>query len=165
MQAHLFIFHKQRGISLLELILSISLIAIVLVGGMQYFQVARQASKVSEALLILKTIYSAAELWRFNGLQFDQSSSPDHSPTDPLLIKFARLGLLDAQYAALKYHPWGGSLEVNGSLNTINIQLLELPTKACESIKSKVEFNFALKEISCVQMADNSTFSLSVEIK
>ena len=88
---------RQQGISLLELVLGLAILAAILVGGMRYYQTVQQAAKVNESLAMIKSVYTAAEVWRAKGLKFsDRSGAPEGVETDPLLQKFVQLGLLNA---------------------------------------------------------------------
>lgn len=157
---------KQQGISLLELVLSIALITIILVGGMKYFQVARQAGRVNESLLMIKSVYGAAEVWRAKGLKFSDRASPEGAEGATLLAKFAQLGLLTPDYESEKHHPWGGLLEAEGDGDLLKIRLVQLPEKACEDIRSKLESGMSsIKEAICTSDASAVVLNISAEIK
>lgn len=163
------VMKKQRGIGLLELVLGIALLTIILVSSMHYFQVARQSGSVNESLLMVKAVYGAAEIWRAKGLKFSDSSGvPEGSEGDPLLKKFAQLGLLTSDYESVKHTPWGGELKASGEGHLLKITLSRLSKKACEDIRAKLESNMTdilLKELVCTSDSSGVLLNFVAEIK
>lgn len=112
---------KQTGIGLLELMLSLAIIAILLVMATRYFTSARQSQQVASAVSLVNAITAAASNYAAtegNGsapgsMGALASFLPPESSTDP----------------------WGGTVKVGGtSATAFTIALGNAPADACTMI-------------------------------
>ena len=120
-------FTQQQGIGLLELMLSLTVLSIMAVVVMVYFQPAFRNEKVTTANAMLAKIYTASS---------DYAKSSQYKTT-PLSIA----SLIENEYLPNYYshNPWGG--EVSAHLekgNQLTVTLTGIPTKTCSLLNSRL---------------------------
>ena len=91
--------NSNKGIGLLELMLSIIVITAIVLGATKYYLVAREAMKVTQAQEIINSVAEAAYKWvegspNWSGLSMDELVT--------------QKGLLPSRYLG-KIDPWGGA--------------------------------------------------------
>ncbi|MFU8797520.1 MAG: type II secretion system protein [Gammaproteobacteria bacterium] len=96
--------HYQQGIGLLELMLSLAIIALIMIMATRYYSVVQQQQKITQALQISAATLQAAHTWGAGQSEF---------PTKPdeLQMALVKAGLLPESYLT---NPWGGQLELKG---------------------------------------------------
>jgi type II secretory pathway pseudopilin PulG len=118
---------RSLGIGLLELMLSLAIIAAVLLLATRYYLQAREASNVTQATQIIGTLVNASFKWLEGNNDFSELKNINTLVDDHLLPESWRG----------KKDPWGGTLNI-ASYGTDNQQLeisLGGPSEsACESI-------------------------------
>lgn len=124
--------HKpQRGISLLELMLSLAIIAILLVMATRYYQITRQSQQVDEAVEMITAVYTAGNSWLESHTGF----------ADNMITEFIKDGSLPADFANPNVNPWGGKLEAAPyltTLTTLTVTMENVPSTACQNLAAKV---------------------------
>lgn len=122
---------KQSGISLLEVLLSLSVIAIILVMATRYYKSAQQSQQASNALSILSGIVTAETQYAAaNGNQYATGTiNKDH----PLV----KNGYLPSNFGT---DPWGGTITIGTvSAGGYSITLSgPIPTQTCSILAGMV---------------------------
>lgn len=120
----------QIGISLLELMLTLVIIATILVASMRFFAVANENAKVSNAVTMIHEISDASFKWYEANPQFDAT-------------KFTLANLVTMQLLPNKYkepdniNPWGGSVAIEGSGEHFNVSMSNVSIKSCNMLEGK----------------------------
>jgi prepilin-type N-terminal cleavage/methylation domain-containing protein len=116
---------KNRGISLLEVLLSLSIIAIVLVTATRYFQLTSFSEKLNDSTSQIQAIRAASVRWLLSHDDFSQIS------IDNLINR----GLVPKNF---NFNSWGGPVAVEPAPdNKIKISLYQIPVKACKNLASR----------------------------
>src|SRR5579871_2442203 len=118
--------HKmQQGISLLELMLSLSIIALILVLATRYYLNTRTSQQVNEAAEMITSVYSAGEVWMQSANQLN----------DDMMHEFLNNGSVPKDFANPKINPWGGDIETATiSPSQLKIILKNVPVDACRNL-------------------------------
>jgi len=109
--------HRQRGISLLELMLALLVIVAVLFVVSQYFRTARENLRITQAVEMVNAIAKASYTWLEGNPNFNSNltncSGGTSSPT--LICTLVAAGLLPAQYANVAtVNPWQQAVNAYG---------------------------------------------------
>lgn len=141
--------NKHQGISLLELMLSLAIIAILLVMATRYYQITRQSQQVEEGLELMTSIYTAGSSYL--------ESNPSFSGVT--LQTFINNGSVPASFKnSATINPWGGALTVTGSAQNLVVGMTNIPDKACNNLDAKVKQKFGVSTSSC----NNNTYSYTL---
>lgn len=117
---------KNKGIGLLELMLSLAVIGILIVMVTIYFKPTSQAANINQAINILQAIQSAGQRWL---LTHDDYSTKDNNIIKELVDRnFLPKSFLDMN------NPWGGKLTVDHADSTLSVKMDNLPTEACQAL-------------------------------
>jgi len=120
--------HNQRGIGLLELMLSLAIISVLLLMATRYYKSADQGQKVSNAISLITGIAGA-------GAQY-LSTHPKEKPTDLNLQVLTNDGYLSKEFSTMS-NPWGGTIKVSGSdAGLVTITLEGVPGGPCRILQS-----------------------------
>jgi len=158
--------HKQSGISLLELMLSLVVIVAILVVATRYYQTTRQSQQVDEAVTMVEAVITAANAWLESGPwpQPGETTPPGShctSPTQNMICTFIATGLLPANFNTV--NPWGGGVtatpEGAGSSLAISIILDGINTTACTDLQEKFS-----QRMSDVGVATCSSGSFQIDV-
>lgn len=145
-----------RGISLLELMLVLLIIAIILFTSIRYYQVASENLKVAQAVEMVNTISNATAKW----LEGQAQLTPDFR-VDTLVDA----GLLPAYYKTA-LDPWKGELMVlsgSGALTQLTIVMLQVPKAACENLLARVQKYGVSQNTRCVPGGDGDIFYITIQ--
>ncbi len=131
---------RQAGVSLLELLLVISIMASILLLTTRYFALSRLQTKVAQSVSQIQTLSDASYRWlgAQKQLLFDGSGTPGGVAVSLVELQNAQLvnpGINDTQDA------WGGSITVRADsedAHYIQIILPNAPVKACNSLKQRL---------------------------
>lgn|SRR3989338_7221836 len=118
-------YRKRSGISLLEVMLSITVIAIIVLTATRYYSSTSSSRKVNDATQIIKNVNAALDEWQ-NMMKNNQ--------TPPVLstVALVNVGLLPANFAATGANPWGGSIQTTISRSgQYTITLTSVPQGDC----------------------------------
>jgi len=94
----------QRGIGLLELMLSIIVITAIILGATKYYLGAKEEMRITQAIEIINNVAEAAYKWVEQYSDF--SGLTGGTGIKPLIDA----GLLPQSYGGDKISPWGGKL-------------------------------------------------------
>lgn len=118
---------RQRGIGLLELMLSLAIISVLLVMATRYYKSARQNQQVNDAISLVEAIIAASENWvierdDYNGINISDLITAGYLP---------RGSNKDA---------WHGTATVSSGMNPneITITFAGVPPSACLSLAYKL---------------------------
>lgn len=120
---------KQRGIGLLELMLSLAIISILLVMATRYWIVSNRSSQVNRAVAQLGALQGAINQWK--------TGNPSTPPTFTDLNNIGALSNMDYQNNAVT-NPWGGSVTLSSNTDgSVTINMEQVPEAACNSLAVK----------------------------
>lgn len=115
---------RQRGIGLLELMLSLSILSIITVMSVSYYQSASRSQRLAQATAMISDIYAAAK-------DFVKFSTEDMS-----IEKMVDAGLLTTYYET---NPWGGDNEASLKDSSLTIKMEGLRHDPCQSLKNRIK--------------------------
>ena len=127
---------NQCGIGLLELMLSVAIIALILMMGLRYYYVVRNTERVSNALSMIRSVHDAAA-------QYAQGQ-PNYLGVSMTVLNQAGLLPQDIKLGS-GTNPWSGDITVTptavGGLanSSISIALTAVPVAACESMSTVLQ--------------------------
>ncbi|QLH43969.1 MAG: type II secretion system protein [Coxiellaceae bacterium] len=122
-----------RGISLLELMLSLAIIAVLVVTAGRYYTSARSARQVNDAVSMLTTVMTALDnyFWTYKTFKGATSSSQDVSMT-----VLANQGLVPSDFTNATANPWGGNITVTSNNATeAKITMSNISESDCTNLK------------------------------
>lgn len=123
----LHIKQKNKGIGLLELMLSLAVIGILIVMVTIYYKPASQAGNINQAINMLQAIQSAGQRWLLTNDIYDK---------DPL-SDFVDRNFLPNSFSSNMTNPWGGKLTIERYKNdpsALSVEMDNLPTEACQAL-------------------------------
>ncbi len=138
---------KQRGIGLLELMLSLAIISILLVMATRYYKSARQAQQVNDAISLVQGIAGATANWVIGEEGYNKLTSISMLVSEGYLPKGS------------ERDPWQGKTEVLGTSSTVKVTLNDVPYAACLSLQKKIQ-----NEVTLFGSCPNPGKSGSVDI-
>lgn len=123
---------KEFGIGLLELMLSLAIIALLLVTATRYFSNVNTSRKVNEAVRMLQVVIGAVDQW-----QWTNKDVSDAKINKDTLVK---LGMLPKRFEDDASNPWGGQLNIASYFaKTAKITLTNVPKKPCYALRKLME--------------------------
>lgn len=133
--------HKNLGVTLLELMLVLSVIAAIALAVTRYYATAREEAKITQAVSMVNDVVSASFTWvgGFSNFGGDPQASPPISLNTSTLVK---AGLLPAIYLKANANPWQGSIKVavgKADTNKMEVTLDKVPINSCTALKKKIE--------------------------
>lgn len=121
---------KQRGIGLLELMLSLSIIAILLVMATRYFVMANESQKINNALSIVNGFAGAAAQYAVTTHTYSGMTIKNLIEGNYLPASFGG----DSTQTGVGANPWGGNLTLNvPSSNSFTLTLTSIPMGTTQS--------------------------------
>jgi len=133
-----FSIRKQKGISLLEVLLSLSIIAIILVMATRYFFVANRNDKVNTVRQQVGALISAVESWKSQNATY--SATPSLSvgtlSNEGFLANSSYIRNAGSTNASLN-NPWGYSISItNVSDNGADITTTLPGVNECNALRN-----------------------------
>ncbi len=121
--------YRQKGITIVELLLGIAIAAVIITISVRYFFTAEENMRVEESIGLIKNITQASFDWRA------QQRQPDFDA--PEIISIENLLSLGLIHPEEKLNPWGGEITVEPAADPshIKITLARVPFTACGKIK------------------------------
>lgn len=117
--------NKQRGIGLLELMLSLAIISVLLVMATRYYKSADQGQKVNNSISLITGIAGAAAQY--------VNAHPD---TTALTIDtLVDQNYLPANFKGLK-NPWGGDVQLAVSGGSVTVTFTKVFAATCKILES-----------------------------
>ncbi|CAM4424080.1 MAG: hypothetical protein LEGION0398_MBIBDBAK_00418 [Legionellaceae bacterium] len=118
---------KQRGIGLLELMLSLAIISILLVMATRYYKSADQGQKISNAISLITGIAGA-------GAQYLSTHPNENIKNTAVLVDDH---FLPDNFRDVK-SPWGTPIKVEGKGGQVTITIEGVPGAPCRILKSSL---------------------------
>jgi len=128
----------QRGISLLEVLLSLSIIAIILVMATRYFFLASDNDRINVTRQEIGSVIAAVQAWKGQNTQYSSSLSISQLYTDGFLTKSNSLDT-GASTAKL-YDPWGDIISLTGKTTYVEISIPLQKKKYCTALKNSYPY-------------------------
>lgn len=142
---------RQAGISLLEVLLSLAIIAIILVMAVQYFSTASTNQRLNMVRTLIGVDMSAVQSYALNNPTFtslDWGTLVDggYISTDPKNITCAT----GSQKGCTQVTPWGDSIELSSSSSTNGLAYIsiKLPNKD-KSLCQNLQDSYGTKVVDC----------------
>lgn len=124
---------KQLGISLLEVLLSLTIIAIILVMATRYFFLATNDNRVNATREEIASVVSAIHNWK--GLNPQYSSSLDISTLWSEGYLADSPALVVTGKTARLYDPWGAEIAVTGGTSSATVTVALPNFNNCERLR------------------------------
>ena len=143
-------WRNMLGISLLELMLSLAIIAILLIMATRYYQSANENNKRNQAVEMFAAVNGAVQTWRVDqiGSMAASATGGEEETTTSSLPSISDLvsqGYLPPSYGdGTKVAPWGGDIEIkeeSSSAGKYDIGMTEIPS--CEAVCNRVSSTIA----------------------
>ncbi len=115
----------QRGIGLLELMLSLAIISVLLVMATRYYKAADQGQKISNAISLVSGIAGAAAQYL--------STHPGQEVSLKVLVES---NYLPNNFLTIT-SPWGTALELSGK-GTVTVTMKAVPKDPCTILKTSL---------------------------
>ncbi len=138
--------NQHHGIGLLELLLSLTIIAAVILLATRYFSQASEASKVTQTTQIIRTLIDASFKWVEGKPNFGGDPGKNNSISMYQLTTGS--GILPNDWLN-KTSPWGGTelikvesygfTKIGEQQNRIQITIPNVPISACKSLNDILE--------------------------
>ncbi len=128
-------WQRQKGIGLLELMLSLAIIAILLIMATRYYQSASVSNKINTAVDMFAGVQGAME-----------SYAIDNDPEDATIEELSTKGFLPPSYGdGDGVNPFGGKIELTPASGYYTITMDEVPGEGgvCEKLASRVNSTIA----------------------
>ena len=134
---------RQLGIGLLELMLSLAIIAILLIMATRYYQSASDANKRNQAVDMFSATNAAVENYKID------------NPGDVKNLAGSGVGmkmLIDAGYLPPSYgsqgktaNPWGGPIDVDASIGggVFTVSMTGVATNSCDAVGDRIDQTIA----------------------
>ena len=148
---------KQIGISLLEVLLSLVIIATITTMAIRYFTVTNRSMRVSTSIKEIAHLTNLSYEWLQAQRQNDFSGKPTGTSISMQVLADTRLiGNLERE----KYNPWGGTISIEPGANPsyVKITLTHIPQKDCRAIVRQLKNINHLSDTPCGSAYGN-TFS------
>lgn len=145
----------QSGISLLEVLLSLTIIAIILVMATRYFFLATNNDRINMTREQIGSVVAAIHGWKNQNPQYDTGLSISMLYNDGFLYKSSNMVVNGAppESTAKLYDPWGSPIIVKGASDHAEINLQLPKYSACRSLQN------SYPDATC---DGNGNFSLSI---
>ncbi len=117
---------KQVGISLLEVLLSLSIISVILVMVTQYALTATQSQKLNMVRTIIGADISAIHSYGFNNSGFSNVNVSNLVSLGYLSSDSKNLTCTGNGNTCTQYTPWGGQISLSGTTNQATL-IIPLP--------------------------------------
>lgn len=141
--------HSQKGISLIEILFVVIIVAVIATMAIQFYAQSVSSSRVSQALALIQEINKAGKEWLqtpgvVDGVGDKYPTDFSQLPINPLTA-FKNQGLLPCENNSCQIDPWGGAVTVFANTNNsqfMTISLYTLPQKDCARMQESMK-NYA----------------------
>ena len=130
-------FHSTRGIGLLELMLGLIISSLVVLGVLQYVQVAERNMRITRAVSMVHTLVDSGYRWL-------ETTVPSAVVTDQNIIPaMAQAYYVPESYADLKSSPWHTAISMQVQNKAYQGQVLHMvldgmSLQDCEQLKQRL---------------------------
>lgn len=122
-------YKKVIGVTIIELLLVLAVIAAVLLGSTKLYQIVDNNRKVNDAVNMVLAVYQA-------GAQYDALTPGE----DNLIPTFVSQGYLSEDFESPTVNPWGGSVTATAkAVNQLNVALSNVPVDLCSNLVAKFQ--------------------------
>lgn len=140
-------FNKQKsnpsssGFSLLELLLAISIIAVIVLSSTRFFSTVMGNYKVAQVLQDIKIIRKATIDYCLDQPDYSSCLNPSSVANPPVLQTLYLAGLLPKNIAdGISASPWKTNLQANPNRNQLQIIIAcPIPANACQQLKNELQ--------------------------
>lgn len=132
---------KQLGISLLEIVLALVIIASIVTLSVRYFTVTSRQLKVTHAEKQIREVTKASYEWLQAQMQQNFSSNPDGTTINmEQLINAGLITSNDQDDHVYLLNPWGGRVLVTPGADPsyVRITMTNVPEKDCRSLRQQL---------------------------
>lgn len=141
---------KQAGISLLEVLLSLAIIAIILVMAIQYFSYATDSQKLNIIRNIVGADMSAVQSYGINNSSDFSDVSVQKLVENGYLSKSTKNISCDSGGTCKQTSPWGDDMTITGSSGSGNVTLaFPLAQELCNNLKD----SYGASQVDCSNAA------------
>ncbi len=132
---------RQRGISLLEVLLSVAIISSILITATQYFLKARKDQAINHAVSEIASVMGALQDWdggtnNFSGLSSDAILNLYNAGFLPDTTDLQLTPTTGTPTSAKLMNPWGNEITVVGTTNSATISTQLMSVADCSAVKS-----------------------------
>lgn len=123
---------KQAGISLLELVLAIAIVATMIIAATRFYQTTKQNAEAQNSLTMVHEIVDASYKW--------YESHPNFSTIS--FTELVKAGLLPTSYNDDKrFNPWGGHITIGAgsSYDKLLLTFTEVPADPCKKLEQQLQ--------------------------
>ena len=140
-----------KGITLLETMLTIAIVAVVTLASVHFYWQSKQESAVLQATSQVQRLVRASEQWK------TAQRLPDFSGlSDNLVSDLVNAKLVDADDDS---DPWGGAVSVTGNDDgKVIVRLSSVPTNSCQLLISRFKTAATASDFSCYGKAESETW-------
>lgn len=161
-------FKPQRGVTLIELMLSLVIIISLILVAIRYYQPVRSAYQVNKGIELTQGFINASNGW-FELYRNFQAGQPDKAPSPGISINsLMMLALLPRTFATPNsISPWHGNLTVQ-AVNATKVEFIfdDVPQKDCYSFKDALTVKgLVLDSPNCNQGANTITATYQVNLQ
>jgi hypothetical protein len=150
---------RNRGIGLLELMLSIMVITALLLASTRYYITARDNMRMTQAVEIINNVAAGGFKWL--------EGRPDLSGIS--ITTLANYNLVPKSYTLDTANPWKGQIYVyRDVVSTLGeclvINLYNFPRKLCTSLINKIQNYFTKGVPACYAGGDPTAFQIVIPV-
>jgi type II secretory pathway pseudopilin PulG len=141
---------KQAGISLLEVLLSLAIIAIILVMSVQYFTTASLNQKMNMVRTLIGVDMSAVESYAinnpaFSSLSWDALVDGGYISKDPKNINCGS----GTQKGCSQVTPWGKNITISAASGTSGLGVITIPLPTATESCTNLQQSYGNKVVDC----------------
>lgn len=146
--------NRHRGISLLESILALTIIASISMMAVRYYMVTIRDTRVNHAITLIKKLTKSSYTWLQNQHQADFTGQTDND-------KISLQKLITDQLANQKtdsINPWGGTVSLTPATDAtyVKITLNNIPQPACKNLTQQLHYiNHSTAQETCAKKSSN----------
>lgn len=145
----------QKGISLLEVLLSLSIIAIILVMATQYFFVASNTDKINTTRQEIGSVIAAIQSWKAENPQYSANLNYQMLYNAGFLAQSKFLANNGASGLQL-YDPWGQPIMLRANESGVTISVVLQKQSDCIALQT------SYPQAACQTQGRGSLFSLTI---
>ncbi|MGB6977087.1 MAG: prepilin-type N-terminal cleavage/methylation domain-containing protein [Gammaproteobacteria bacterium] len=141
---------NSKGFTLLEMLLVMSIIAVILIGVTRYYESAATSHKENEAVRLILALKAAGERYRVG--QINESTD--------ILPNLINRNLVPV---SAKTNPWGGTVTAAMAADgKITVTLATIPAAVCRSLVSIISTDIANSTATCSAADTDATGDFAV---
>lgn len=135
---------RQTGISLLELMLSLAIIAVILTMATRFYTQANQNQKINDGISMVTGLIGGANSWMMSTPNINITKLSDLIKSGYVPTSFG-----GASGEGVGANPWAGDIVVSSTNQVANITLTNIPTPQCENIVTRFKSDYDTTSSAC----------------